>query len=194
MPSLDKMRIRQPTIHWVSCPSDRNSIRSGQWVPDAGQDTGGKSAFGMSLLHDPGVRDAIKNRVAALRADAKRQWGRMTVDQMLWHVNCGLENSLGRYEVKEHPIPLVPNALVKWAVLTLPWRRGKTPTAPEFVAKQQYDFGAEQARLLHLVDEVTSRPTASPWPRSSFMGEMSGGDWSRLHAKHLDHHLSQFGA
>ena len=55
----------------------------------------------MLLLHDPATRDSIKRRVTALRPDAQRQVGRMTVDQMLWHVNCGLENALGRYEVKD---------------------------------------------------------------------------------------------
>ena len=53
------------------------------------------------ILHDPPVRDALKQRAASLRADTPRRWGKMTVDQMLWHVNCGLENALGRFEVKD---------------------------------------------------------------------------------------------
>ena len=146
----------------------------------------------MPLLHDAATRDTIKSRVAALRPDSARRWGRMTVDQMLWHVNCGIENALGRYHVKEIRLPL-PRLLVKFLVLNFPWRRGKTPTAREFLAKAHYDFAAEQARLLRLIDEVTARPLDAAWPDSSFMGPMTGKDWSRMGAKHLDHHLSQFG-
>lgn len=146
----------------------------------------------MALLHDPVTRDAVKARVAALRPDSARRWGRMTVDQMLWHVNCGLENCLGRYHVEDIRLPL-PHPIVKFLVLNLPWRKGKTPTAREFLAKEHYDFAAEKARLLRLIEEVTARPLDAAWPTSSFMGPMTGRDWSRMGAKHLDHHLSQFG-
>jgi hypothetical protein len=146
----------------------------------------------MAMLHDPATRDAIKSRVATLRPDATRRWGRMTVDQMLWHVNAGIENCLGRYDVEEIRLPM-PHAMVKFFVLNFPWRKGKTPTAREFVARKQYDFNAEKARLLRLIDEVTARPLDAAWPNSSFMGPMTGKDWSRMGAKHLDHHLSQFG-
>ena len=146
----------------------------------------------MAILHDPPVRESIKQRVSSLRADTQRRWGQMTVDQMLWHVNCGLENALGRYEVKERKLPL-PNSVVKFVVFNLPWRKGKTPTAREFIAKAHYDFVAEQSRLLRLIDELSAKSISAAWGNSSFMGPMSGHDWSRLQAKHLDHHLSQFG-
>jgi len=146
----------------------------------------------MPMLHDPATRDTIKSRVAALRPDSARRWGRMTVDQMLWHVNRGIENCLGRYPVEEIRLPM-PHAIVKFLVLNFPWRKGKTPTAREFRAREQYDFAAEKAKLLGLIDEVTARPLDAAWPDSSFMGPMTGKDWSRMGAKHLDHHLSQFG-
>ena len=146
----------------------------------------------MTLLHDPPVRDSIKQRVSILRADAQRRFGKMTVDQMLWHVNCGLENALGRYEVRDQKLPL-PYSVIKFLVLNMPWRKGKTPTAREFLATGQYDFETERARLLRLIDELCAKRLDDTWGRSSFMGLMTGRDWSRLEAKHLDHHLSQFG-
>ena len=146
----------------------------------------------MTILHDPQTKESIERRVAALQPGAERRWGRMTCDQMLWHLNCGIENSLGRFDVKDRKLPL-PNAVLKFLVLNFPWRKGNTPTAPEFVARDRYDFAAEQARLLQLIDEVTAKPIDAAWPKSSFMGPMTGRDWSRLGAKHLDHHLSQFG-
>jgi Protein of unknown function (DUF1569) len=146
----------------------------------------------MAMLHDPATREAIKARIVALRPDSPRRWGRMTTDQMLWHLNAGIDNCLGRHHVEPLRLPL-PHALVKFVVLNLPWRKGKTPTAREFLAREQYDFEAEKAKLLHLIDEVTARPLDGAWPDSPFMGPMTGKDWSRMGAKHLDHHLTQFG-
>ena len=49
------------------------------------------------------------------------------------------------------------------------------------------------ARRLRLIDEVSARSLDDARGRSSFMGPMTGRDWSRLQANHFDHHLSQFG-
>ena len=95
------------------------------------------------LLHDASTKESIKQRASALRPDAERRSGRMTVDQMLWHVNCGLENALGRFDVKDQKLPL-PFSVVKFLVLNMPWRKGKTPTAREFLAKGEFDFASEK--------------------------------------------------
>ena len=41
----------------------------------------------MRTLHDVAHRSALIERVRALRPDSARRWGKMSVDQMLWHVN-----------------------------------------------------------------------------------------------------------
>ena len=144
------------------------------------------------FLHDPPIKDAYKRRIAALQPSTQRRWGRMTVDQMLWHVNCSLENSMGRYPVKAVRLPL-PRAIVKFLILRSPLRHRNAPTAEEYVAKERYDFTTEIERLGRLIDEFTARPLDAVWQNNAFMGAMTGRDWSRLQARHLDHHLSQFG-
>jgi hypothetical protein len=67
------------------------------------------------------------------------------------------------------------------------------PTMPEFVAKKSYDFEAEKARCLRLIDKVASTDIDGAWPTHPMRGEMKGSQISRLHAKHLNHHLTQFG-
>lgn len=116
----------------------------------------------------------------------------MTVDQMLWHVNSSLENSMGRYPVKEVRLPL-PRAIVKFLILHSPLRHRNAPTAREYIARERYDFTTEVERLGRLIDEFTARPLDAEWRNNAFMGRMTGRDWSRLQARHLDHHLSQFG-
>jgi hypothetical protein len=146
----------------------------------------------MALLHDAETRQAIRQRVAALTPMTERRWGKMTVDQMLWHVNCSLENALGRYDVKDVRLPL-PKSVVKFIVLKLPVRHKSAQTAPEYVAKGRHDFELERSRCFRLIDELTAKPLDASWRDNAFMGEMTGTDWSTLQAKHLDHHLTQFG-
>ena len=144
------------------------------------------------LLHDPTTKEAIKRRIAALQPSTQRRWGKMTVDQMLWHVNCSLENALGRFPVKDVWLPM-PRSWVKFLVLRTTMRHKNARTAKEYVAQGQHDFVAERERLLRLIDEFTARPFEGDWHDNAFMGAMTGQDWSLLQAKHLDHHLSQFG-
>lgn len=145
----------------------------------------------MKILHDPSYRAEIVRRVEALRPDSERKWGKMSVDQMLWHVSDALALSLGDITVEPGRPPL-PRGLLKFIVLNLPWNKNG-PTHPSFVAKRNYDFTAERARCLQLIDKVVSRELHVAWPEHPVFGRMTGGQISRLHAKHLDHHLTQFG-
>ena len=146
------------------------------------------------MLHDPAFKESVKNRLKTLRPTAERQWGQMRVDQMLWHVNTALENALGRKELDPQRIPL-PKPLLKWLVINVPWRKGKTPTHPQMVAKDSYDFEKERARALALVDEFVAKPIHDgSWAKSAALGQLTGTEWSRLHGKHLDYHLKQFGS
>ena len=145
----------------------------------------------MSTLHDSDTRAAIRQRVQALRPDAARKWGSMTVDQMLWHVNQPLKESLGEYVPPDGKPPLPP-MLLRWLVLNVPWPRG-AKTRPDLVASQHYDFERERAECLALIDRFAQRDIGVEFPKSANFGHMTGMHWSRLHAKHLDHHLRQFG-
>lgn len=115
----------------------------------------------------------------------------MSVDQMLWHVNQAMGVPLGETTVEPHFVPL-PKAVVKFMVLSLPWVKG-APTNPAFLPKRLYDFEAERARCRLLIGKITTRPIDGQWPQHPIFGRMSGHDISRLQAKHLDHHLRQFG-
>src|SRR4029078_6598014 len=146
------------------------------------------------MLHDPAFCAAIKTRLKELGPTAERRWGQMRVDQMLWHVNCALENALGRRELEPQSFPM-PKPLLKWMVINVPWRKGKTPTHPQLVAKESYNFERERQKTLQLVEEFVARPIhADSWGSSALMGHLTGTEWSRLHGKHLDYHLKQFGA
>jgi hypothetical protein len=144
----------------------------------------------MVLLHDPLVGDAIRSRVRALTPSARARWGRMSAAQMLWHCNQVLGTSLGDVQVPVRRPPF-PVPLLKLMLFRMPWPHG-APTAPEYVAGPSRDFEAERAQCLALMDRFTVRKLEGEWSPAVF-GPLSGREWSCLQARHLDHHLRQFG-
>ena len=144
------------------------------------------------LLHDPEVYASIRKRVESLRMDSQRQWGKMSIDQMLWHVNVSMREAVGEYTPQIKPLP-VPKAVLRWAVINIPWGRG-AQTRSDMYAVSTHDFDAQKAECLSLIDRIVARPLSAAWPVSASMGTMTGRHWSKLTAKHLNHHLLQFGA
>jgi len=144
------------------------------------------------LLHDPDVHASIKRRVESLRIDSPRQWGKMSIDQMLWHVNVSLREAAGEYTPTGIKTPL-PKALMRFVILYAPWGRG-APTRPDMRVVSEHDFKTQKDLCLSLIERIAGRSLRDAWPVSASMGQMTGKHWSRLQAKHLDHHLRQFGA
>jgi uncharacterized protein DUF1569 len=143
-------------------------------------------------MHDPGRGAELKRRVQALRPDTMPQWGKMSVDQMLHHVNLVLMESLGEHTPKPN-IRGLPEMLVRWLIINVPWGKG-APTRPDMLIPegQHYDFEQEKSRCLTMMERFLAQPLEGRWPRSANF-RMTGRHWSQLQYKHLNHHLSQFG-
>jgi hypothetical protein len=108
-------------------------------------------------------------------------------------VSQALAQSLGQIPAQPVKMPL-PKPILRFVVFNLPWPTG-APTAPEFVAdNRRCEFDAERARCLQLMDAFAAKSMDDAWPTAGTLGKMSGRDWSRLEAKHLDYHLRQFSA
>ena len=144
------------------------------------------------LLHDPDVYASIRSRIESLRVDTPRLWGKMSIDQMLWHVNVSMREAVGEYKPQLKPL-LVPKAVLRWAVLNVPWGRGAR-TRPDMYAVSTHDFAVQKAECLALIDRIYQHSLTADWPASASMGHMTGKHWSLLTGKHLDHHLRQFGS
>jgi hypothetical protein len=145
----------------------------------------------MPFLHDPSVHESLRSRVERMRPDATRQWGKMTPDQMLRHLNIALGATLGHTPYEPMKMP-VPAPLFRFFAYHFPMPKG-APTHPEFVVGERFDFHAEQGRCLSLLDDFVRKPIDSAWPASPVFGRVTGKFNSRVQAKHLDHHLRQFG-
>ena len=145
----------------------------------------------MPLLHDTAYRSQLRTRLESLRANTEHRWGAMTVDQMVWHVNTGLNLALGRITVPRSKPPM-PMPLMRVVVIDLPWPKN-LPTHPAFKATSAFDFEAERATTLRLLEEFAQKPLESEWGDHPLLGRLTGRRQSKLQAKHIDHHLRQFG-
>jgi hypothetical protein len=144
------------------------------------------------MLHEPDVRSQLETRLNSIRPDSRRQWGTMSADQMLWHVNQFLAAAIGEgtLEVQKSPIPA---PLMKFLLIYMPWPKS-APTNKSAVPAATYDFESERARCRELIARFVSRPIHGEWPVDPSFGPVSGKFASRLQAKHLDHHFRQFSA
>jgi hypothetical protein len=145
----------------------------------------------MPLLHDGSVKASVESRLSKLTPTSRASWGKMTVGQMLWHVNQAMELALGRLQIPAERPP-IPRPVIRFMVLNMPWTKN-APTSKAFVPRQDYDFNTELARCRKLVAEVVARDVDHAPPDHPVFGQMTGAQQSKLHAKHIDHHLKQFG-
>lgn len=149
----------------------------------------------MRTLFDRSSREAVLARVDSLRPDSVRQWGKMTVSQMLAHCSAALEVATGDTPRPQQWIGKIFGPFVRNKVLgEEPFGRN-SPTDPTFVVRDDRDFAAERRRLVGLVHRFAEQgPESAGRQTHSFLGRMTGDEWGTLMLKHLDHHLRQFAA
>lgn len=151
------------------------------------------STYRPSIFDELSYKD-IKRRVENLREDAERQWGKMTIAQMLAHCSASAELLLGKLQVKDKST-FMSRTLIRWFVLRAVKKHdlGKDqPTLGEFRIEDERDFQKEKTRLLMNLDEMFytgNRATIGPHP---YFGKFTNKQWGELQYEHLDHHLSQF--
>lgn len=150
----------------------------------------------MQTLFDTAAAATFKNRLAELRADSPRQWGKMTPAQAVAHCAGSLELALGDVRPPRMLIGRLIGRLIKPLVLgnDAPMRRN-SPTVPGFAVTDDRDFERERARLLATIDRfVTAGRDGCTSHPHSFFGPLTPDEWGVLMYKHLDHHLRQFAA
>ncbi len=153
----------------------------------------------MENIFDRGVCDGHIARLNQLRADTKPLWGKMTAAQMLAHVSKPYEMVCDEEYERTHKRPPAPVRLLLKLFLK-PIVVGEKPyaknsrTAPDFIVADDRDVDVERARLIAYINQV-QRFGAKHFDgkdNHSF-GVMSATEWNNLFAKHLEHHLRQFG-
>ena len=136
------------------------------------------------------------NRINKLTPDSARNWGKLNVDQMLAHCNVTYEMV---YEPHKHKAPggiakFILKNFVKSKVVGDKSYSRNSPTAPQFVVTQDRDFDLEKKRLIGFIQKTQQLGRDSFDGKESFsFGKLKAKEWNNMFAKHLNHHLEQFG-
>lgn len=149
----------------------------------------------INIFSEEGVQQFI-DRIEKLTSESKPLWGKMSVDQMLAHLNVAYEMV---YEPEKHPRR---KGLTRWLLKTFvkklvvgekPYPRN-TRTAPSFIIADRRDFQKEKQRLIeNLKRTLELGPAFFDGRESPSFGPLTVQEWNNLYSKHLDHHLQQFG-
>lgn len=150
----------------------------------------------MENVFDAGTAQQYINRINNLQEETHGQWGKMTVDQMLAHCNITYEMV---YEPEKHKKPgaiakFILKAFVKPKVVGEKSYPKDSPTAPQFVIKERKNFEQEKKRLIGFIQKTQQLGTSAFEGKDSFsFGTLTAKEWNNMFAKHLNHHLEQFG-
>jgi hypothetical protein len=152
----------------------------------------------MKTLSDPKARQELISRLASVRAETQRKWGKMTAPQMVCHVTDAFLGIMGDKPMEiPHGVSFWP--LMKSFVLYAPfkWPPG-VPTRPEFDqagggGTPPAHFEEDKRSLLVTIDKFSAQPRSFAFRPHPMFKEMSEKDWMRWGYLHCDHHLRQFG-
>lgn len=142
------------------------------------------------------VSNQIIQRINSLTPKTPAQWGKMNVAQMLAHCNVTYEMI---YESK-HPAPkgflkLMLKLFVKGVVTNEKAYPKNSRTAPAFLIVDERVFETEKNRLIEHIKKTQQLGEKYFDNKESLsFGKLSTLEWNNMFYKHLNHHLSQFGA
>lgn len=148
----------------------------------------------MKTLSNGANKQEVLLRIAALRVDRDRRWGKMSCRQMVCHLSDSFLCALGE-KTASSVKPPIPQGIFRWFALyvPLPWPHG-VPTRPEMEqgvgGTAPVEFAGDRQRLVDLVERFSR---AREFAEHPMFGGMSERDWMRWAYLHCDHHLRQFG-
>ena len=149
----------------------------------------------MKNLFEAATVEEVKERMAQLRPDSQRLWGKMNPAQALAHCSAGIELALGDRIPPRMVVGRIIGRIIKPMVVgnDAPMRRN-SPTTKDLVVQDKRDLQTERERLRGLIDRfVAAGSNGCTTHPHSFFGPLTPDEWATLMYKHLDHHFRQFG-
>ncbi len=135
----------------------------------------------------------IIERINKLNPNSERQWGKMSVDQMMSHCIAPIDIAFGNKQLKANFLFQLLGRMIKKKLINAPRFLKNSPTAPDFIRKDSYDFDKTKLELLEKVKKFQVGTQVIKTKKHPFFGLMTDQEWDSLQWKHLDHHLRQFG-
>lgn len=148
----------------------------------------------MKSIYEQATLQEINSRIDSLSANSHRQWGTMTVAQMLAHCSVPIEIALGDKHARPALISRLFAPFIKKVIVGDKPFKQSLPTDKNFLITDDRDFDKEKTRLKALVHRVSTGGAALMEGKPhAFLGKLTAQEWSTSLYKHLDHHLRQFG-
>ena len=136
------------------------------------------------------------NRINNLTPETQRKWGKMSVDQVLAHLNVAYDltftpekfpkpNFIAKFLLSRFVKPKITNEI--------PYKQS-LPTSPVFIIADERNFEEEKAKLIGNIQRVQQLGREAFEGKENInFGKMTAQCWNNMFAKHLNHHLEQFG-
>ena len=136
------------------------------------------------------------NRINNLTPETQRKWGKMSVDQVLAHLNVAYDltftpekfpkpNFIAKFLLSKFVKPKITNEI--------PYKTS-LPTSPAFIIADERNFEEEKAKLIGNIQRVQQLGREAFEGKENInFGKMTAQCWNNMFAKHLNHHLEQFG-
>jgi len=150
----------------------------------------------MKNLFEAATVEEVKGRLAQLKPDSERVWGKMNPAQALAHCSVAMEMAMG---AKKPPRIFIGRLLGRFAKKSMIAKEKPMPrnvgTDKSLVVSDERDFGVERQRLSEFIDRFAAGgPGACTRHPHFFFGPLTPVEWAALMYQHLDHHLRQFRA
>ena len=136
------------------------------------------------------------NRINNLTPETQRKWGKMSVDQVLAHLNVAYDLT---FTPEKFPKPsfiakFLLSKFVKPKITNeIPYKQS-LPTSPVFIIADERNFEEEKAKLIGNIQRVQQLGREAFEGKENInFGRMTAQGWNNMFAKHLNHHLDQFG-
>ncbi len=136
------------------------------------------------------------NRINNLTPETQRKWGKMSVDQVLAHLNVAYDLT---FTPEKFPKPsfiakfLLSRFVEPKITNEIPYKQS-LPTSPAFIIADERNFEEEKAKLIGNIQRVQQLGREAFEGKENInFGKMTAQGWNNMFAKHLNHHLEQFG-
>ena len=151
----------------------------------------------MKTLANQADREEILRRLATVRPESKRRWGKMSAQRMICHLTDSFRGVTGEKSLARMNIPL--RGVVRWIALhtSVPWKKNLR-TMPEMNQEiggtPPTEFQKDVQELRRLFDKFTQQPRTFEWTPHPIFLQLTDEEWMIWGYRHMDHHLRQFGA
>ena len=147
----------------------------------------------MKNIFDKAVKEEILIRLGNLTIHSKRNWGKMSVTQMMAHLTRSIKIANGDTPMKRAFIGRILAPFFKSRYYNnRPYPKNIKMGIDPYIPDPSL-FETKRSELLKIVSEFSetcaSKCTSNPHP---FFGYFTSEQWGKAVYKHLDHHLKQF--